>query len=146
MQQQCTNPAGNGYVTPSNPKFFPQDLSGRDIPRTPRHKATVYAYYGINLGQYGYLYPGGNFSFQTGQFANAFNSSRFYIPRRTLVGLTLTYRTPGERLDVTTTVSNVFGNNYFDSVAVSAFGSAQTATTASYGAQRFFSVIARYRF
>ena len=130
-----------------NPLFgVTQNLAGRDIPRTPRNKATLYGYYGIPLGSLGYLYPGGNVSYQSSQYANAFNSPRFRIPSRTIAGLTLTYRTPGEHLDITGSVSNVFRNRYPDALAITAFANGTTNTVTTYGADRYYTITGRYRF
>ena len=130
-----------------NPRFgVPQNLAGKEIPRTPRHKAAIYGYYAVSLGSFGYLYPGGNFSYQSSQYVNAFNAERFKVPGRSIAGLTLTYRTPDDRLDVTGSVTNLFRNRYADSRAITAFANGTTNTVTSYGADRFWTVTARYRF
>ena len=123
-----------------------QNLAGNDIPRTPRHKATLYGYYAIGLGNAGALYPGGSLSYQSRVYTSAFNVDRFRIPGRAIAGLTLTYRTPGEHLDITGTVTNVFRNQYADNLSITAFANNTTNTVTSYGADRTWTVVGRYRF
>lgn len=140
-----TEPATIGGV--ANPLAgAPQDLSGNEIPRTPRHKATLYGYYGIDLGSAGFLYPGGNLSYQSSFYTSPFEVGRFRIPERTVAGLTLTYRTRDERLDVTGSVSNLFRNRYLDNFTVLSFDGGAASTVRSYGADRYWTVTARYRF
>lgn len=123
----------------------PQDLAGNDVPRTPRHKASIYGYYGIDLGTAGFLYPGGSIAYQSGFNTSSFNASRFKVSGRTIVGATLTYRTPNERLDITGTLSNAFRKIYSDNGSVSSFGDEATTST-TFGQDRFWNVTARYRF
>ena len=122
------------------------DLAGADIPRTPRNKATLYGYYGINLGKIGYIYPGGSVTYQSRYYYDAFNTPASRVPGRTIVGLTLTYRTPAEHLDVTATVSNLFDNEYYDFRALQDVGTNLIGYTTGFGAPRFWTVTARYRF
>lgn len=142
-----TNPPVCGAVDITEPAAgqTPQDLSGNEIPRTPRHKASVYGYYGIALPDGSYLYPGGSVAYQGDYYSSAFNQDRFHVDERTITGLTLTWRSADDRIDVTGSVSNVFRDIYSDNVNVAVVGG-QTARTLSYGADRFYSVVARYRF
>ena len=139
-----TEPATIGGV--ANPlRNKPQDLSGNQVPRTPHHKASLYGYYGFDLGTAGHLYPGGSIAYQTSFYTSAFNAPRFKVDGRTIVGLTLTYRTPDDRLDVTGTVSNLFRKIYSDNGSVSSFGATATNAT-TYGQDQYWTVTARYRF
>ena len=142
-----SNPPVCGAVDITQPAAgqTPQDLSGNQIPRTPRTKASVYGYYGIPLGDGSYLYPGGSIAYQGDYYAYPFNTDRFRVNGRTIVGLTLTYRSPDDRIDVTGTVSNLFREIYSDNVNVAVIGGS-AARTLSYGADRFYSVVLRYRF
>ena len=145
--QQCTTPAAAGYVAPTNPLYqAPQNLSGNDIPRTPRNKATLYGFYGIDLGSFGYLYPGGSFTYQSSYNYSPFNTAATRIPGRTLVGLTLTYRTAGEHLDITGSVTNLFDNKYYDFRTPTDQGTTFVSYVTGYGAPRFWTVTGRYRF
>lgn len=130
-----------------NPLYgVPQNLAGKEIPRTPRHKATIYGYYAIDMGAIGSIYPGGNVSYQSSLYVNAFNAERFRVSSRAIAGLTLTYRSPGEHLDITGSVSNLFRNRYADARAITAFANGATNTVTTYGADRFWTVTGRYRF
>ena len=142
-----SNPPVCGAVDITEPPAnqTPQDLSGNEIPRTPRNKASVYGYYGISLGTAGYLYPGGSIAYQGDYYASVFQKDRFHINGRTVAGLTLTYRTADDRIDITGTVSNLFREIYSDNVSVAVIGGS-AARTLSYGADRFYSVVMRYRF
>ncbi len=142
-----TNPPVCGAVDITEPTANQtlQDLSGNEIPRTPRHKASVYGYFGIGLPDGSYLYPGGSIAYQGDYYASAFNQERFHVDERTTTGLTLTWRSADDRVDVTGSVSNVFRDIYSDNVNVAVVGG-QTARTLSYGADRFYSVVMRYRF
>lgn len=140
-------PTTNGLPDgPMNPLAgTPQDMSGNELPRTPRHKASLYGYYGIDMGGSGFLFPGGSIAYQSSFRTSPFASDRFLVPGRTIVGVTLTYRTANERLDVTGGVSNLFRTLYTDNGTVSSFGA--TATRAiTYGQDRYWTVTARYRF
>ncbi len=124
----------------------PQNLSGNEIPRTPRNKATLYGYYGINLGDHvGYLYPGGSVAYQSGFYTQPFQTPTFHVDGRTVVGLTLTYRTPKENLDITGSVQNVFRKYYTDNGNVQIVGNTITNVT-TYGQDQYWTVTARYRF
>ena len=131
-------------ITAPDAEQVPQDLSGNQIPRTPQHKASIYGYYGIALGNGGYLYPGGSIAYQGDYSASPFQQDRFHIPGRTIAGVTLTYRSPDDRLDITGSVSNLFEEIYSDNVNVAVIGGS-AARTLSYGADRFYSVVLRYR-
>ncbi len=124
----------------------PQDLSGNDIPRTPRHKATLYGYYGIDLGGAGFLYPGGNLSYQSSFYTSPFEVARFRIRDRAIAGLTLSYRTPSENLDITGTVTNLFRNRYIDNLTTESLDAGTPLLLRRYGADRFWNITARYRF
>lgn len=141
-----SNPPVCGAVDITEPAAgqVPQDLSGNQIPRTPQNKASVYGYYAIPLSNGGYLYPGGSIAYQGDYFASAFEQERFHIDGRTIAGVTLTYRSPDDRLDITGTVSNLFEQIYSDNVNVAVIGGS-AARTLSYGADRFYSVVLRYR-
>jgi iron complex outermembrane receptor protein len=123
----------------------PQSLSGNEIPRTPRNKASLYGYYGFNLGNAGFLYPGGSIAYQSGFYTQPFQIDRYHVPGRTIVGLTLTYRTPGEHLDVTGTVLNLFRKYYSDNGGVQIIGTTVDRST-TYGQDQYWTVTARYRF
>lgn len=133
-------------VTPNPLYQKPQDLSGNEVPRTPRHKASIYGYYGIDLGGHGHLYPGGSIYYQSGFYTSPFSVQRFHVPGRTVVGLTLTYRTADDRLDLTGSITNLFNKSYTDSAVLSSFGSGNVAQTLYLGAPRSWNVTARYRF
>ncbi|MEZ5938663.1 MAG: TonB-dependent receptor [Hyphomonadaceae bacterium] len=132
-------------ITEPDTNQTPQDLSGNDIPRTPRHKASVHGYFGIALPDGSYLYPGGSIAYQGDYYASAFNQERFHVDERTITGLSLTWRSADDRIDVTASASNVFDELYSDNVNVAVIGG-ETARTLSYGADRFYSVVMRYRF
>ncbi len=137
---------GPDGVTPNPLYQTPQDLSGNEIPRTPRHKASLYGYYGIDLGGKGHLYPGGNIYYQSSFYTAPFTVERFHVPGRTVVGLTLTYRTADDRLDITGAITNLFAKRYTDSAVLSSFGSGNVAQLVTLGADRSWSLTARYRF
>ena len=130
----------------ANPRYqMPQNLAGSDIPRTPRNKATLYGYYGISLGNAGYLYPGGSVAYQSSFYTQPFNTDQFRVGGRAIVGLTLTYRSPNEHLDITGSVLNAFRRYYTDNGNVQIVGTTvQNITT--YGQDRYWTVTARYRF
>ena len=132
--------------SPNQLAGVPQDLSGNRIPRTPENKATIYGYHGISLGNAGMLYPGGSLSYQSDYYTSPFEVERFRVPGRVIAGLTLTYRTDRENLDVTASVSNLFRNRYVDDYVIQSFGGVTARTGQNYGADRFWSVTARYRF
>ncbi len=116
---------------------IPQNLSGNEILRTPRNKATLYGYYGINLGDHvGYLYPGGSVAYQSGFYTQPFETPTFHVDGRTIVGLTLTYRTPKENLDITGSVQNVFRNYYTDNGNVQIVGNTISSVT-TYGQDQY---------
>ena len=124
---------------------LPQNLAGNEIPRTPRNKVTLYGYYGVSLGSLGYLYPGGSLSYQSSFRSSPFRDDRFHFGARTLVGLTLTYRTHNEKFDITGAVSNVFDKVYVDDSVISGVTS-NLFSSNTLGAPRFYNVVARYRF
>lgn len=126
-----------------NPLYF-RDLSGNEVPRTPRNKASLYGYYGFDLGSSGYLYPGGSVTYQSGYYTDAFNRNR--VGGRTVVGLTLTYRTRDERLDITGTVSNLFRKIYSDNSIIQNVGGTVQRLSGYYGPDRYWTVTGRYRF
>ena len=137
-------PAAAG--APPNPLAgLPQNLSGNEIPRTPRHKASLYGYYGIDLGGAGWLYPGGSIAYQSSFRTAPFDADRYRVDGRTIVGVTLTYRSPGDHLDVTGSVLNVFRTRYTDNGSVSLVGNVLNQTT-TYGQDQYWTVTARYRF
>lgn len=150
------DPAVSGQATPGivditepvgSPLYLkPQNVSGNEVPRTPRNKATLYGYYGINLGdRVGYLYPGGTVAYQSGFYTQPFDVSRFRVGGRTIVGLTLTYRTPKEHFDLTGTVSNVFRKYYTDNGNVQIVGTSVSNVT-TYGQDQYWTITGRYRF
>lgn len=133
-------------VTP-NPLFqAPQNLSGNEIPRTPRHKVSLYGYYGIDLGRAGHLYPGGSVYYQSGFYISPFELDRFHIGSRVVAGATLTYRTANDRLDITGSVTNLFREVYTDTASLTAFGTGPVSQTFYPGADRTWNLTARYRF
>ena len=145
--QQCTTAGGAGYVAPTNPLYqTPQDLSGNELSRTPQNKVSMYGYYGIDLGKAGHLYPGGTVYYQQGFYTSIFNKPTFRVPGRTVANLTLTYRTSNDRLDITGVVTNLFRSRYADSSQLSTFGSGTVQQTVTYGADRYWTLTARYRF
>ena len=123
---------------------IPQNLSGNEIPRTPRHKAAIYGYYGIDLGSAGHLYPGGSVTYQSAYYTSAFTNPDNKTKGRTVAGFTLTYRTANDRLDLTATLSNAFRTIYSDSVLSNASG--VTTRNQSFGPDRNYNLTARYRF
>ncbi len=123
-----------------------QNLSGNELPRAPHSKATIYGYYGIDLGSLGHLYPGGNVFYQSSFYTSPFTRARFRVPGRVIANATLTYRTANDRLDITGVVSNVFRTRYADSSVLSTFGSGSVSQAVFYGADRTWSLTARYRF
>lgn len=125
-----------------NPLYF-RDLSGNEVPRTPRHKASLYGYFGFDLGASGYLYPGGSVTYQSSYFTDAFNRNQ--VGGRTIVGLTLTYRTKDERLDITGSISNLFREIFSDNSILSTIGGTVQRLN-SYGPDRYWTVTGRYRF
>ena len=149
---QCTTPPTPtvpqpGYFAPTNPLYqTPQNLAGNELSRTPHHKASAYGYYGIELGSFGHLYPGGTVYYQSPFYTSIFNRPNFRVPGRTIANVTLTYRTADDRLDLTGVVSNVFDKRYADSSALATFGSGTVQQTVGYGAARYWSLTARYRF
>lgn len=152
-QPQFLNPPTNTVPNPLAPPTSPtapsaatafQDLTGNVIPRVPQHKASLYGYYGIDLGGSGTLYPGGSVSYQSSYYSNAFQREDNRVAGRTLVGLTLTYRTADERLDITGTVSNLFNQTFDDNRAIALIGG-EPRVTLSYGAPRVWNIVARYR-
>ena len=145
ITEACPAPTALGTCT-TNPLYnTPQDLAGRDVPRTPRNKATLYGYYGVSLGHLGWLYPGGSIAYQSSFYTQPFNSDRFKVPGRTIVGLTLTYRTPDDRLDITGSVLNLFRHYYTDNGNIQIVGTTISNVT-TYGQDRYWTVTARYRF
>lgn len=138
-----SQPATIGGVP--NPLALPQDLSGFDVPRAPRHKASLFGYVGIDLGDAGYLFPGGNVVYTAPFFTSVFQAdNRFRIPGRIVAGATLTYRTKNDRLDLTATVNNLFRNIYFENISPAASGNS-VESNFTYGADRFYSLTMRYR-
>ena len=123
-----------------------QDLSGNELPRAPRHKVTLYGYYGIDLGSAGHLYPGGSVFYQSSFYNSPFTVPRFRRPERTVVNATLTYRTADDRLDLTGVVSNLFRNRYADNSVLTTFGASNVTQADIFGADRYWTVTARYRF
>ncbi len=146
ITQQCSvAPTAQG-LCPTNPLFrVSQNVSGNDVPRTPRNKATLYGYYGIGLGSAGYLYPGGSVAYQSGFYTQPFDLDRYRVSGRTIVGLTLTYRTPSENLDITGSLLNAFRNYYTDNGNIQIVGTTISNVT-TYGQDRYWTVTARYRF
>ena len=145
ITEGCSVAAVNG-VCSTNPLYqAPQNVSGNKIPRTPQHKATLYGYYGIGLGKAGYLYPGGSLAYQSSFYTQPFEVSRFRVPGRAIVGFTLTYRTPDERLDITGSVLNAFRHYYTDNGGIQIVGTTISNVT-TYGQDRYWTVTARYRF
>lgn len=138
------NPQG---LCATNPLYqTPQDLTGNELSRAPRHKLAGYGYYGIDLGSAGHLYPGGSVFYQTRFYTQPFTVDRFRVPGRTVVNATLTYRTADDRLDITGVVSNLFRERYTDSAALATFGAASVSQAVTYGADRYWTVTGRYRF
>ena len=131
---------------PALDDFTLQNLSGNKLPRTPHSKATIYAYYGIDLGGMGHLYPGGSVYYQSSFYTSAFTRDRFLVPGRAIANVTLTYRTENDRLDITGLVSNVFRTRYRDNSVLSTFGSGIVSQSGIDGADRTWSLTARYRF
>ncbi|WP_082797009.1 TonB-dependent receptor [Sphingopyxis granuli] len=129
-----------------NPDYGPLDLTGNELPRAPRHKASLYGYYGIDMGAAGRLYPGGSIYYQSSFYTSPFTLPNFRVPGRALVNATLTYRTADERLDITAVVSNLFRKRYADSSVLATFGSGSVQQNVYYGADRHWSLTARYRF
>ncbi|HVR90364.1 MAG TPA: TonB-dependent receptor [Novosphingobium sp.] len=134
----------NGVANPLSGAL--QNLSGNEQPRAPHSKATLYGYYGIDLGDFGHLYPGGSVYYQSSFYTSPFTRARFRVPGRTIANATLTYRTANDRLDITGVVSNVFRTRYADSSVLSTFGSGSVSQAVFYGADRTWSLTARYRF
>lgn len=129
-----------------NPAYGPNDLSGNELSRAPRHKAAVYGYYGIDLGGAGRLYPGGSVYYQSSFYTEPFTLPNYRVPGRAIANATLTYRTADERLDVTAVVSNLFRKRYADSSVLSTFGTGTVSQNLYYGADRYWTLTARYRF
>ena len=123
-----------------------QDLSGNELPRAPHHKATLYGYYGIDLGSAGKIYPGGSIFYQSSFYTSPFTVQRFRVPNRTVVNATLTYRTADDRLDLTGVISNLFRSRYADTSTLATFGAGNVSQAVTYGADRYWTVTARYRF
>ncbi len=147
VTEACPAPGPTALGTCAGNALYntPQDLSGRNIPRTPHNKATLYGYYGVSLGQSGWLYPGGSVAYQSSFYTQPFNVDRFRVPGRAIVGLTLTYRTPDDRLDITGSVLNLFRHRYTDNGRVQIVGTTVSNVT-TYGQDRYWTVTARYRF
>ena len=139
-----TERAINGVANPLAGAL--QNLSGNELPRTPHSKATIYGYYGIDLGGFGHLYPGGSLYYQSSFYTSAFTRDRFLVPGRAIANVTLTYRTENDRLDITGVVSNVFRTRYRDNSVLSTFGSGIVSQSGIDGADRTWSLTARYRF
>ena len=140
-----TEPATiNGIANPLSGAL--QDLSGNELSRAPRNKASIYGYYGIDLGGAGHLYPGGSVYYQSSFYTQPFTIARFLTPGRAVVNATLTYRTADDRLDITGVVSNLFRKRYSDSSVISTFGTNTASSNLFFGADRFWTVTARYRF
>ena len=145
ITEGCSVAPVNGQCA-TNPLYqTPQNVSGNDIPRTPRDKATLYGYYGISLGNAGYLYPGGSVAYQSSFYTQPFDVDRFRVAGRAIVGFTLTYRSPGEHLDITGSVLNAFRHIYTDNGSVQIVGTTVSNVT-TYGQDRYWTVTARYRF
>ncbi|WP_165938485.1 TonB-dependent receptor [Parafrankia sp. BMG5.11] len=134
------NPPTN---TQLNPDYI-VDLTGNEVPRTPRHKASLYGYHAIDIGQAGTIYPGGTIVYQSRYFTNAFEQGR--VAGRALVNATLTYRTANERLDITGVVTNLFNKAYSDSAIATNLGGAGVQLLNTYAAPRLWNITARYRF
>ena len=134
----------NGLVNPLS--GAPQDLGGNQVPRAPHHKASIYGYYGISLGGIGQLYPGGSVFYQSSYYSSPFTVARFRVPGRTVANATLTYRTTDDRLDITGVVSNLFRKRYADNAVLSTFGGGTVSQAVIYGADRMWTLTARYRF
>ena len=142
-QPEFTNPPTN---TIRNPLYGPVSLTGNQLSRAPHHKASLYGYYGIDMGGAGRFYPGGSIYYQSSFYTSVFNLPNFRVPGRTIVNATLTYRTADDRLDITGVVSNLFRKRYADSSVLSTFGSGTVSQAVSYGADRYWTLTARYRF
>lgn len=140
-----------GVVDISEPTTSPlsgvlQNLTGNELPRAPRHKMSLYGYYGIDLGGAGHLYPGGTIFHQSSFYTSPFTVSRFKVPSRTVVNATLTYRTADDRIDITGGVSNLFRERYTDSSVLATFGGGNVSQAVYYGADRNYTLTARLRF
>ena len=125
---------------------LPENLSGNILPRAPKHKASVYGYYGVDLGGAGRLYPGGSVYYQSSFYTSPFTKDNHKVNGRAVVNATLTYRTADERLDITAVVSNLFKKRYADSAVLNTFGTGVVSQSLYYAADRYWTLTARYRF
>ena len=122
----------------------PEDLSGNEVPRTPRHKASLYGYYTFDLSDFGSIIPGASVSWQDGFYVSSFNKDRFFLEGHTVANFTLTYRAPDKSFDVVGSLTNAFGEVYGTNVILNNIGGEIFRTRAP-GPDTFYSLTVRYR-
>jgi hypothetical protein len=132
-------------ITEPAASAVPQDLTGNQVPRTPRDKVALYGYKTFSVGSMGKLIPGASVTYEGAYYVSAFEKSRFLVPAHTVINLTTTFRTNDNRFDLVASVTNALGKDYAQDVAVANRGGSLLVTPAL-GADRFYSLIGRYRF
>lgn len=101
------SPQAGGSTAPAGVQL------GMVPPYTPSWKWAVGIQYEFALGSSGFLIPRLDANYQSQVFSNAVNSSRNMIEGYTLANARLTWRNPGEDLQIALEVTNLFDEYYF---------------------------------
>jgi iron complex outermembrane receptor protein len=142
---------GDDYIADNGGAVTPQNLSGRDLPRTPHNKANVLGYYRIDVAP-GSIYLGGSVSYTGAAYENAFQDQAYKIPGYTLTNLSVTFRTSDNRYEVVAAGTNVFNVRYDASLFYGGTNIGPGAHGIKYarydvlGAPEFFNMTFRARF
>lgn len=136
-------------TTPPAPPALPgtpERLDGQRLPRTPEHKANLFAAYTWNFTP-GSLILGGSATYIGSQFQAPFEREYYKLPAYTLVNLSATWRSANNQYELVGYVSNVFDENYLTwQELVGNLGPGGVQSTKIYGDPRFYQVQLRYRF
>jgi iron complex outermembrane receptor protein len=108
--------SGPGYIDGFNPTAGAQNLSGSQLPLSPKHRVTVHGDYTLHFENAGSLYLGASFIWRDEQYGAFFNQPYYYIPSGQQTDLQAIWKSDEGDWSVLANVKNVFDEEVVDAV------------------------------
>jgi iron complex outermembrane receptor protein len=138
FQYRTISPQAGG---PTNPTGVQLSMK---TPYTPKWKWSIGAQYEVPMGKIGSITPRIDASYQSKVWGVAVNSDRTLIPSYTIVNARLTYRNPGQDLEVSLEATNLTKKYYF--LTAFEISTAAGIANAQPGRPREFALTAKKKF
>ena len=91
-----------------------QNLSGQQLPLSPKNKVAVNLNYDIDLHGYGDIIPSFSYIWRDSQYSSIFNRAYNFSPSRDQIDIRVTYKAPGNKFELIAYAANITDNTNFE--------------------------------